>query len=82
VITQFKIFFLPKFKIFPLLPTTNIQTNTNINNIKPMIKLKNIEDIKWNKWGGMIHPNDSLIQHNDSLMKVKDLTKEIYYEEE
>jgi hypothetical protein len=65
-----------------LLPTTNIQTNTDINNIKPVIKLKNIEDIKWNKWGGRIHPNDSLIQPNDSLMKVKDLTKEIYYEEE
>lgn len=44
-----------------------------------MIKLKNIEDIKWNKWGGMIDPNDSLIQHNDSLMKAKDLTKEIYH---
>ena len=33
------------------------------------------EDIKDNKWGGMVHPDDA-------LMKVQDLTNQIYYEEE
>jgi hypothetical protein len=35
----------------------------------------NVEDIKDNKWGGMVHPDDA-------LMKVQDLTNQIYYEEE
>ena len=35
----------------------------------------NSKDIKSNKWGGMIHPDDA-------LMKVQDLTNEVYYEEE
>ena len=34
-----------------------------------------VEDIKDNKWGGMVHPDDA-------LMKVQDLTNQIYYEEE
>ena len=33
------------------------------------------DDIKSNKWGGWVHPDDA-------LMKVQDLTNEIYYEEE
>ena len=33
------------------------------------------EDIKSDKWGGMVHPDDA-------LMKVQDLANEIYYEEE
>lgn len=33
------------------------------------------DDIKSNKWGGWVHPDDA-------LMKVQDLANEIYYEEE
>jgi hypothetical protein len=33
------------------------------------------DDIKSDKWGGMVHPDDA-------LTKVKDLANEIYYEEE
>ncbi len=33
------------------------------------------DDIKSDKWGDMVHPDDA-------LMKVKDLANEIYYEEE
>ena len=33
------------------------------------------EDVKSNKWGGWVHPDDA-------LMKVQDLTNEIYHEEE
>lgn len=33
------------------------------------------DDIKSDKWGGMVHPDDA-------LMKVQDLANEIYYEEE
>ena len=33
------------------------------------------EDIKDNKWGGMVHPDDA-------LLKIQDIANRIYYEEE
>ena len=33
------------------------------------------EDLKDNKWGGMVHPDDA-------LLKIQDLANRIYYEEE
>jgi hypothetical protein len=33
------------------------------------------EDLKDNKWGGMVHPDDA-------LLKIQDIANRIYYEEE
>ena len=35
----------------------------------------NVEDIKDNKWGGMVHPDNA-------LLKIQDIANRIYYEEE
>jgi hypothetical protein len=35
----------------------------------------NVEDIKEDKWGGMVHPDDA-------LLKIQDIANRIYYEEE
>ena len=35
----------------------------------------NVEDIKDNKWGGMVHPDNA-------LLKIQDIANKIYYEEE
>ena len=34
-----------------------------------------VEDIKEDKWGGMVHPDDA-------LLKIQDIANRIYYEEE
>lgn len=35
----------------------------------------NVEDIKDNKWGGVVHPDNA-------LLKIQDIANRIYYEEE